>query len=432
MSDIQKASMTKSKLWSAQRLFLVLGSLGFLVGAGALGGAFSDRSGSMTPEVVRAIPVSILVAKAETGYVVERFFTGRVVARRSSDLGFERNGKIETILVDEGQKVAKGTVLARLDTSLLEVQLKVAAAQVLSAQALHQELLAGARPEVMEQARARVRERQAELEEIDLRRARVEELLGRKVAAQSEFDEVERQGIAARARLTSAEHALAELVAGTRKEKVAAQGAVVAQNEARVDELELEITKSSLLAPYAAVVSMRDLDEGAVVAGGTRVLRLVEDAAPEARIGVSLVVADTFTPGSKVIVRIGARREEAEVVALLPELDPKTRTRPLFIRLQGSFAPSQVVRLVAREKVDIPGFWLPISALTRAQRGLWSCYAVSEEGDKKTISRRAVEVIYTDGERAYVRGTLQDGDQIVRGGTDRVVAGQNVDVVKER
>ncbi len=117
---------------------------------------------------------------------------------------------------------------------------------------------------------------------------------------------------------------------------------------------------------------------------------------------------------------------------MLPELDPTTRTRSLFVRMKQSAAPGEVVRLIVRETVRSDGYWLPISALARGTRGLWSCFALEEqEGEVSTISRRAVEVTFTDGERAYVRGTLRDGDRIVRAGTDRIVVGQRVEVAQQ-
>lgn len=47
--------------------------------------------------------------------VAERL-AGRVIARRRSELGFERNGRLAKVAVDEGDHVKEGAVLAELDT----------------------------------------------------------------------------------------------------------------------------------------------------------------------------------------------------------------------------------------------------------------------------------------------------------------------------
>jgi membrane fusion protein, multidrug efflux system len=52
-------------------------------------------------------------------YTVTRRFTGQIEAAARTDLGFELGGRITEVLVEEGDVVASGTVLARLDTSAL-------------------------------------------------------------------------------------------------------------------------------------------------------------------------------------------------------------------------------------------------------------------------------------------------------------------------
>jgi predicted phosphodiesterase len=71
------------------------------------------------------------------------------------------------------------------------------------------------------------------------------------------------------------------------------------------------------------------------------------------------------------------------------------------------------------------GVWVPISALANGVRGMWNVYVVSNEGATQ-VATRAVEIIYSDGERAFITGALQDGDLLVIGGTHRFVARQNV------
>ena len=93
--------------------------------------------------------------------------------------------------------------------------------------------------------------------------------------------------------------------------------------------------------------------------------------------------------------------------------------------------PGAVARIELGREVESPGFWLPITSLTRGSRGLWSVYAVARMGDgKQIVSRRSVEVIHTEGERARVRGTLDDGDLVISDGTHRVVPGQRVEPIE--
>ena len=95
-----------------------------------------------------------------------------------------------------------------------------------------------------------------------------------------------------------------------------------------------------------------------------------------------------------------------------------------------------VLSLVAMEierKTETPGIWLPLSALTGSSRGLWAAYVVVElpteehpDGATHQLIRRDLEVLHTDAERVFVRGTLEEGDWVVRDGLQRLVPGLRV------
>ena len=133
-------------------------------------------------------------------------------------------------------------------------------------------------------------------------------------------------------------------------------------------------------------------------------------------------------------MKVSGRSHPAVVSAVLPELDAATRTRTVVLQLAesatGQVVPAQVARMEVVEATEIPGYWLPTNALTQGTRGLWSVYAVQrdeeQEGDK--LDRRYVEVIHSESDRTFVRGTLQPGDRIVTSGSHRLVPGQPVTV----
>jgi multidrug efflux pump subunit AcrA (membrane-fusion protein) len=91
--------------------------------------------------------------------------------------------------------------------------------------------------------------------------------------------------------------------------------------------------------------------------------------------------------------------------------------------------PGQLVRLEVGETIESAGFWLPTSALLRRQRGLWCCYVVVVDRERPSTGRvetRDLEVLHTEGQRVFVRGTLQPGETVIAAGTHRVVPGQRV------
>mgnify|MGYP000423394043 CR=1 FL=1 len=72
-----------------------------------------------TADVSRAVPVETLALEPADSVRVERTYTGVLKADRASELGFELAGKLRRILVDEGDRVAAGQLLAELDNDIL-------------------------------------------------------------------------------------------------------------------------------------------------------------------------------------------------------------------------------------------------------------------------------------------------------------------------
>ena len=71
---------------------------------------------------VPALTVATEPAQSQQAYQSRRVFVGRIEALRQSDLGFELGGRLEQVIVDDGDRVDAGAVLAVLDTARLEAR----------------------------------------------------------------------------------------------------------------------------------------------------------------------------------------------------------------------------------------------------------------------------------------------------------------------
>lgn len=400
----------------------------------AMGGAAAvwlSRPGG-EPEVAAALPVTVTTLEPVSRYTVERAYAGEVVAGRASGLGFERTGTLISLQVDQGDAVVAGQILARLDPRTLEAQRQQLLAQMAQAQAQLQELLAGPRTEDIAAAEAAVADLEQQVALAQLQRQRREDLHRRGAIAQEELDQQTFGAASLENRLRQARSQLQELQAGTRPEQVAAQTAQVKQIEASLQAVAVDIDKSIIRAPFSGRVSQRLLDEGTVVAAGQPVVELIEAGSLEARIGVPAAVADGLQVGDRQTLQVGTATYAATVAALLPELEASSRTVTVVLTLPATAAPivGQTARLSVSETEATEGFWLPSTALTPAQEGLWSVYvSQSEEDGTTTVAGRIVEVLHTDAERSLVRGTLQAGDQVITSGTHRIVPDQAITVV---
>jgi multidrug efflux pump subunit AcrA (membrane-fusion protein) len=337
--------------------------------------------------------------------------------------------------VEEGDRLKANTPLAKLDIANLEAQRQSLIAQKAQTAALLAELSNGARTETITAAQAKVRDIEQQLKLEQLKSSRREYLYGEGAIAREALDEIAFNQKALAERLVNAQSNLAELNNGTRVEQINAQQAAVDRLSAEIADLVITIAKSTLKSPFDGIVSARNLDEGTVIQAGQSILRLVEDIQPKVKVGLPILVANQMQPDSEQQVTIGDKKYRATVSSILPEVNPATRTRTVVLKLSTTAAnqvsPKQIARLNVTQTNKTDGYWLPITALVKGDRGLWSCYAVvANNSNTSQVERRLLEVLETDGERVLVRGTLKVGDAIVADGTQRLVAGQLVSLAK--
>ena len=93
-------------------------------------------------------------------------------------------------------------------------------------------------------------------------------------------------------------------------------------------------------------------------------------------------------------------------------------------------ADGSLVWVRFEQRVPARGSWVPMGALAEGRRGTWTAYAVVDDGQGGTrVERRVVQIIQAEERRAFVRGTLREGDRLVSDGLHRLTPGSRVRVV---
>jgi RND family efflux transporter MFP subunit len=357
---------------------LFLGLMAGIVAVGALL-ALSQRGEAGTTVAVNApapMPVTVESFVFAEELLLEESFTGLAQARRSAELGFERGGRLASLSVDVGTRVRAGQPLARLDTRAIAAQI--------------------------ESARAGLAEAQAARALAEASAQRVRELAARDLAPRQRLDEAEAAVAQASARIDAA--------------------------QAGVDLLQVQLALSTITAPFDGVITARLQDEGAIAAPGVPLLRLVEDGVVDVTLGLPGDLAATLQAGEVLNVTGPTGLVEMRVRGLTGVVDASRRTTEIVLERTGGapLRPGEVVRLSRSRPVSERGGWVPISALAEASRGLWSLYVLEAEGDGLVVRPRGVEIVHTDGQRAYVRGPVAAGDRYVTQGLQRLVPGMRV------
>jgi membrane fusion protein, multidrug efflux system len=324
------------------------------------------------PAVVSALSLSM-----QPGYSVEHEYSGSVVAIQHEDVGFELNGTINRVLVDEGESIAQGQLLAELDTQLLQTD--------------------------RQQFEAQIAETAARSRLTDANLVREQSLKRSGFVAEQRLDEL-------------------------RAEKEVLE-ATLQRLRANLDATAVRLEKSRLQAPFAGVVTRRYRDTGAVIGAGTPVLRLLDSQALQARVGVPAAVAAQLLPGTPVTVRIGAQLHQARVLTVGADIDPVTRTIVVRAALPAvdGLVDGELIALRVEQPVEEPGAWVPLAALSDGVRGLWVVQVLAPQDDGSwRVESRDVQVLHAGAERVFVSGALRDGERVIDSGVHRVAPGQTV------
>ena len=353
-------------------------SIAAVLGAFALTMALYARTSEPVFDTSReGLDAEVLTFTSQPSYQKNRSFAGTVIAEHDATLAFELAGTVVAMSSRVGDLVSKGQILAPLDRRTIEASLK-------SIQAQYERGLA-----------------QKRLSDLQLQRAT--ELLSSGAISQYQFDEAQ---LNADANTATVQALLADL-----------------------ELITVNQTNTELRSPFDGVINSQYLSVGDTVAPGTPVYSVAALSGREVMIGVPENVIDDLELGQRVQLQAGTVAIEGRLVGISNTLNRMTRTRALRIELPNAHTlpPGQMINLKQTATISEVGGWLPMTAITEGNRGLWTALKLTSSEDGKLIAQQAaIEILDFADDQVYVRGLLKDGDRVVAAGTHRVVPGMIV------
>lgn len=285
------------------------------------------------------------------------------------DIAAKSPGRIRDIVADEGQFVKAGAVVAHMDTDVLRAQLSEA--EAMRAQALNAVEIAASqvvqRQSERASAQATVRQREAELNAARKRFARSETLAREGATPVQERDDNQASVEGAGATLEAARAQLAAVdaaIAAARSQVIGARSNVDAAR-ATIERIKADIRDSDLRAPRDGRIQYRVAQPGEVVAGGGRVLNLVDLSDVSMTFFLPETVAGRVRLGSEVRVVLDAFPDyaipaEVSFVADVAQFTPKTvetasERQKLMFRVKARIAPALLRRHMTLVKTGLPG-----------------------------------------------------------------------------
>jgi RND family efflux transporter MFP subunit len=362
--------------------------------------AFANASGAIDvqTEIVRR-PPSVAAASS----VLDA--SGYVTARREATVSSEVTGKVIEVLVEEGMRVEKDQVVARLDDTTQRAQFELSRAQLQS-------------------TRASLLETEAQLRAARLERDRMRELVSRQLTSTSSVDTAEANYDALAARLE------------TGRENVT----VAERSVARYQDA---LAAMTIRAPFGGMVVSKNAQPGEMIspisAGGgftrTGICTIVDMDSLEIEVDVNEAYLPRVTAGQRVSATLDAYPDwqiPAEVIAIVPTADRQKAT--VRVRIGFLERDARVLRDMGA-KVAFLGSESSASAQQELQGVLISGEALQsdERGDfvwrvsDSLVERRDVRLgSAADRDRVLVLDGLASGDTIVRVAAAPLRPGQKV------
>jgi HlyD family secretion protein len=424
-----------------------------LVVVALVGGGMAVRArGRTTPppasapaQVVQS-PVTVTVAAARRADIVARVLApGSVTSIRDAKIGSKISGRVAVVLVEEGQRVSAGAPLLRLDTGDLIAQEAQAQASAAAARARLQEVVAGPRPEerrqsvnAVGQAQAGLRSAQAQLDLAEANVQRMRSLHTQGAVSKQDLDSAETQVRVAQAQVVQAKAALDSAqqnwrmvdVVGSRPEDIQQARAQLAQAEAGLAMIRVQLRDSTISAPFTGTITQRNVEPGEVVSpqSSTALFTLSQIADVYVELAVPEEHRSKIRPGQEAQMQIDAlpgRTFRGRIEDIRPAAVVASRSFGVKVRVpnpDGALRPGMFARGAIIVGVRPQVLEVPERAVVAATSG--SLVFVVKDG-------RAVRQPVALGERSgdgfvEITSGLSAGDQVVVEGQEGLSDNQPV------
>ena len=417
---------------------------------------------------ITAAPAAVLtvdVQPASFSSVPETLIvTGTISAWDPLTIGAEVSGlRIDAIPVDEGHLVARGQLLALLDSSVLQAQLAQQQARLAASLAAARKAVQPNRPQDIEgfragerQARAVLSQEQANLDQAraNLANARInanryQKLVQEGFATQQEAEnralEFERSqaGVAAaQQRIAASRYGLEQAhqkrgmaEVGGREEDIQIAVAGTAETRAIIQQLQAQIAQTVIRAPDDGLIIKRDAHIGDITSPGKSLFTMVRSNRLELRAQVPQVDLPRVHVGSRVTISHASRRVTGQVREITPFIDPQSRvgTARIDVPASAGLMPGMFV-----QGVISAGLRKALVVPSSAVLGQSDAYFVfifdgdGKDGRDGKARKRSVRAGQREGDRVEITDGLKGGDRIIISGGPFLADGDTVAVKMER
>lgn len=356
--------------------------------------------------------MTVTVAPVETTRIARTLNTTGTVAARDliAVLPQAQGLQIEQILVEEGDVVKEGQVMAVLNNSVLQAELNEAKADVESNQA------------VVRQRQAAVAQARASLAEAERTLQRNQQLTNAGAISRQELD------------ISATEAATAREGIRVAQANVSSAQADVRSSTARVQQLETQLTQTLVRAPAGGIVAEQNVEIGNVTNGTQQLFSIIRGGLLELNAEVPAIQLPQVRIGAPAQITSDADprvRLQGKVREIAPLVDPQSRLATVTIDMPSTslLRPGMFARAAITSKT-VPGLTVPAKAVVPQPDGNAIVFLLSGGEKVQSQSVKLGEVL--SGGRVEIQNGLKPGARVVVAGAGYLKDGDRVQVVGTR
>lgn len=362
---------------------------------------------SAKEDVSQLVLVNVYKAERASG-TFQLVLPGNIQAVTEAPILARATGYLKRRLIDIGDHVKEGQLLAEVDAPELMQQLQQARAALEQARA------------VQEQANASLEQGRANEQLARTTAERYAALVHRGAVSKQENDNYQAQHAAQRANVLALEKAVS-----ASRSSVSASAA----NVARLTEVE---GHQRVTAPFSGVVTVRNVDTGALVnEGSTLLFRIAQTSRVRTYINVPQAEAAGMKVGTKAVIKVPdlpSKEFTGTITHTADALDPSSRTLLAEVQVDNAAAqlmPGMYAQVFFRTPRREPPVIVRAEALLIRAQGP----QVAVVRPDSTIHIQKVVLGRDSGESVEVMSGLKEGDEVVINAGDRVTEGVRVKAV---
>jgi RND family efflux transporter MFP subunit len=355
-----------------------------------------------------ALPRVQVVQVTRSSIQSEVQLPGSVQAVTEAPVLARADGYVKRRLVDIGDRVQVGQLLLEIEAPEMDSQIEQAKANVQQMEA------------AFAQAEANYQQGKSDTELARITAGRWSSLSEKGVVSRQDNDVYQAQYQSRMSNLQSLEKA------------IAAQRGSVAAGQANLSRLERMQSYLQVKAPFAGVITLRNVDVGALVnTGSTMMFRIAQTDTLRVYVNVPQTQANSIAPGQRAqltVANIPGRHFEGTVARSANALDPASRTMLVEVRVpnsDGTLFPGMYAQVELSSTRANPPLTVPSDALIMQPGG--STVAVMREDH--TVHLQKIEVGRDYGDRLEVVNGLHDGDMIIPNPGDMAREGLKIEPV---